>query len=128
MSVDDTDGGDTALALKCWDDKDKTLQLYVFAGVDFDQAAKYPPYEVFSFRGDVFKLPVQPNEMDGKLVYVLELSATHKVAASMKVLASTQSRVAVQANSQQFTYDVSASGSAYDDFKKACKLDLSSRF
>jgi len=129
MAVEEADDSNQGLALKCWDDKEKTLSLYIFTGVEYDKAAKYEPYEMFSFRadrGEVFRLPVEPAELDGYLVYALSIPGSHRLAASIKALGAAQSRVALETSSRQMRFDVSGSGSAFDDFRKACKLDLAS--
>jgi len=129
MAVEEMEDSDIGIALKCWDDKDKTLSLYIFTGVEYDQAAKYEPYETFSFRvdrGEVIKLPVEPSDLDGSLVYALSVPGNHRVAAGIKAIGAAQNRVAVEAKTRQMRFDVSGSGSAFDEFKKACRIDLAS--
>lgn len=129
MAVEESDDSDIGLAIKCWDDKDKTISLYVFPNVDYDKAAKYEPYETFSFRvdrGEIFKLPVAAEEVDGSLVYAISLPGSHRAAAALKRIGAAQNRVAVETTTRQMRFDVSDSGSAFNDFKTACKLDPAS--
>jgi hypothetical protein len=129
MEAGEDDDGDVALALKCWDDKDKSISLYIFTDVKYDKAAKYPDHEVFSFRidkGEIFTLPLQPVDLDGILTYELAVSAQPRVAARIKAVGAAKERVAVESSSRQMVFEAKGSGDAFDIFTKTCKLDLSS--
>jgi hypothetical protein len=51
---------------------------------------------------------------------------SHRAAAALKRIGAAQNRVAVETTTRQMRFDVSNSGSAFNDFKTACKLDAAS--
>ncbi|WP_150117511.1 hypothetical protein [Microvirga vignae] len=124
---------DVALAMKCWDDKDKSISLYVYTGTRYDKAAKYEEFEVFSLRvdkGEVFKLPFAPVEDEGYLMYELPISGYGRTEeafrAAIKMIGAAKGKVAVEMSNNQYVFDVGGSDDAFDTFRKTCKLDLSS--
>ena len=122
ISVDNEEGT-YALALKCWNDKDKTRWFAFITSIDFDKPQKYPETTQISLRVDQEKaidMAFGQVNMGNKLSYVTGPDFGKDYFALEKKILNARGKIVVSFMANMMLFSVPNSREAVAELKSTC--------
>ena len=112
-----------ALALKCWNDKDKSRWVAFITNIDFDKAQKYPENTQISLRVDQEKavdMSFKQVNMGNKLSYVTGPDFGKDYFVLEKKILNSRGKIVVSFMANMMIFNVPNSREAIAELKTSC--------